>query len=100
MNDQSWKKFTLNQKLGNIGSEVARARIWDEKNDIPIRNKSLERVLEMLNILLQENLSLSAKKELTKTRELVECWQRDDKTFIYAPRLLEDYFTNFACLAV
>ena len=62
MDINRWNKFSLPQKLGNIGSEVARARICEEKKDQNGRDSSLKRVLEMLDATLDNNLSASGKK--------------------------------------
>ncbi|MDR3642809.1 MAG: hypothetical protein P4L74_04250 [Candidatus Doudnabacteria bacterium] len=98
MNIERWNKFTLHQKLGNIGSEVARARLWDDKKDILARNMSLHRILEMLDATLEGNIPMSAKKELNKTKELVSGWHANSKDIEYSPSLLEEYFTQFAYL--
>ena len=98
MNIESWNKFTLHQKLGNIGSEVARARTWDEKRDTLARNMALERVLEMLEGILNDNIRVAAKKELTIAKQLIVIWRHDGKELRYSPRLLEEYFTQFAYL--
>jgi hypothetical protein len=94
-----WNKFSLPQKLGNIGSEVTRARLCEEKKDQSGRNAALKRVLEMLDATLSGNIGLSAKKELTRMREVIGCWFVGANDFEYSPRLVEEYFTQFAYLA-
>jgi hypothetical protein len=98
MSIEGWNKFTLHQKLGNIGGEVARARMWDEEKDIPARNMALERVLEMLERILNDNVRTAAKKELAIAKQLIEVLRHDGKELEYSPRLLEEYFTQFSYL--
>jgi len=93
-----WNKFSLPQKMGNIGSEVARARLCEEKKDETGRDASLNRVLEMLNATLDSNLPTSGKKELTTAKEIINNWFVGNKDIEYSPRLLEEYFTQFAYL--
>lgn len=96
MNLERWNKFTLYQKLGNIGSEVARARVWEEKQDTASRNLALERVLEMLDATLNGDLPASGKKELARIKEIIGSWFVGGKDIEYSPRLLENYFTDFS----
>ena len=99
MNLDRWNAFTLHQKLGNIGSEVARARLWEEKKDIQSRNLALGRTLEMIDATLSSTLPVSGKKELLKAKEVLGSWFSNDQEINYSPRLLEEYFTHFAYLA-
>ena len=98
MNIERWNKFTLPQKLGNIGSEVARARLCEEKGDQNGRNAALKRVLEMLDLVIQFPSTPGQKKELSRVRELISSWHAGQKLSDNSPSLLEEYFTQFAFL--
>lgn len=98
MDINRWNKFSLPQKLGNIGSEVARARLCEEKKDNLGRNAALERVLEMLDFILNAPSGASQKKELSLAHELITSWYLKKKVLDYSPSILEDYFTQFAFL--
>lgn len=98
MDINRWNKFSLPQKLGNIGSEVARARLCEEKKDGIGRDSALERVLEMLNLLINSAITPAQKKELSQVRELINCWHLKQNFLDYSPALLEQYFTQFAYL--
>ena len=62
------------------------------------RNMALERVLEMLDATLDGNLPTSGKIELARTREIINGWFSGNKNIECSPRLLEEYFTQFAYL--
>ena|SRR5581483_7135358 len=98
MNIERWNQFTLHQKLGNIGSEVASARLWEEKQNFVARNKALERILEILDVILAGELTESARKELSRTKEIINAWYAGSPNFEYSPTLLEQYFTQFVYL--
>lgn len=98
MDINRWNKFSLPQKLGNIGSEVARARLCEEKNNQGGRDASLKRVLEMLDATLDGDLPTSGKKELTTAKKVIGNWFIGSKDIEYSPNLLEEYFTQFAYL--
>jgi hypothetical protein len=98
MDINRWNKFSLPQKLGNIGSEVARARLCEEKKDETGCKAALERVLEMLDATIDAQARITQKKELARARELVNCWYKKQNIWSYSPSQLEDYFTQFAYL--
>ena len=47
-----WQELTLAEQLGNIGSEISRARSADERGNVERRNLSLERVLELVQLTI------------------------------------------------
>lgn len=47
-----WRELTLAERLGNIGSELARARAAEERGDKERRNRSLERAIELADLTL------------------------------------------------
>ena len=93
-----WNKFNLPQKLGNIGSEVARARLSEEKKDYKSRDAALERVFGMLDLILDAQPTPAQKKELSRVRELLNCWYSGQDLSSFSPLLIEEYFTQFAFL--
>jgi hypothetical protein len=85
MDINRWKKFTLCQKLGNLGSEVSRAAFWKEKNNAENEKKSLERCMEMAELLMQEPLGPGAIKELGRQKMIIQ------NNYIGAKEIADDY---------
>lgn len=50
---ERWQAFSLAEQLGNIGSEVARVRHWQGKDEKLFRH-SIARVLELFDFTLEE----------------------------------------------
>ncbi|MBN2120480.1 MAG: hypothetical protein JW734_05455 [Candidatus Omnitrophica bacterium] len=100
MNREKWARLSFAQQLGNIGSEIARARYWEEKNDILQRERSLTRTLELLDLTLTSSCRTSSQlKEIGRFREIVGGWLLDNTDYNIKKQSLEDYCTQFAmCL--
>ncbi len=92
MDIQKWQAMSWPQKMGNIGSEITRARIWEEKNNRPAARQSFERVLEMLQ-------ASAGNAETDLLREVVVDLVRDGQQYQISPKELEDYCLPFALLA-
>ncbi len=94
-----WQKMSLAQQIGNIGSEISRARHWEEMSDFDSREKALERALELVDLTLAGQRQWSRLKELTRLRELI-C-NLIVKSDIYNLSLtdLENFCLNFALIA-
>jgi hypothetical protein len=52
MNRQRWLGLSLRDQIGHITSEIARARVWEEKDDSGNRDGALERALELAGLTL------------------------------------------------
>ena len=81
MDIQRWEKLKLSDQFGNIGSEISRARHWELKGDISNRNKALERILELLNIMSSSKRNnVFRKREILRFNEVISDWFVDEKT--------------------
>lgn len=47
-----WQEMSFAEQMGNIGSELARARAAEERGDKERRNRSLERAIELADLTL------------------------------------------------
>ena len=95
MDKDTWLKLTQSQQLGNIGSEIARARYWNTHNDDINRKRALERALELLDLTLDDHRWGFGLKEIARLREVVGAWFCDQTFFDIPPKNLEDYCVNF-----
>jgi len=95
INQSRWYQLSLVQQLGNIGSELSRARHWESKQDSQHRDQSLERALELLDLTLDDQRWRGRLKELTRLREVIGDWFCGQKYYQVPPQALEDYCVSF-----
>lgn len=93
-----WARFSLAEQLGNIGSEVNRAKNWQNKDDSLFRG-AVERALELFDLTLMDSRWKGRYREIARARE-VFC----DAVYgggLYKSSLedLVKYFDNFALAA-
>lgn len=88
---QRWHTFSLAQQLGHIGSEIARARHWEEKKDAGLSKKALERALELIDLTLDVPCRDSQRREVTLLREVVADWYAQTNVFDVSHEDLEKY---------
>ena len=98
MNPERWEKLSLAEQIGNIGSELSRARSWETKKDRESCRNSLERALILIDLTLQDPRWKSRLKEPARLREVVSDWYADQKEYDILPESLEAYCTSFALL--
>ena len=95
----NWQKLSLAEQIGNIGSELARAKLWNSKNLPENKNKALERALELIDFTLAGVNKASQLKEITRLREAVESLFLDKKYHLASFDNLEKFYMPFAILA-
>ncbi len=99
MDRTRWHGLTLAQQLGNIGSELARARHWEEKGDREQREAALCRALELIDLTLDDPRRSRGYKEIARLREVVCDWYAGTETYDVSPEELQDYCTSFIVYA-
>ena len=68
---QRWARLSLSEQFGHVGSEISRARHWDEKKDVAGCEKALERALELLDLTIADRRWQKRLKEIVRLREVV-----------------------------
>jgi len=93
VNKERWFKLSLAQQLGNIGSEVARAKDWQLRGDEGSCQQALTRALELLDITLDDTRwhTGGRVRELARLREVVADWYSQQGAYDVQPQVLEDY---------
>ena len=99
INEQRWFNFSLCEQMGHIGSEISRARIWDDKNDTETRNRCLERALEMIDLTKDDSRLYKRRRELCYLREFVADNYVNSPTYDVSLSSLEKYCSEFALVA-
>lgn len=96
---EKWQKLSLMEQLGNIGSEVSRARRWQGK-DQKLFEGAVDRALELFDLTLADRRWKGRLREIARARE-VFCDAVFGKGREYGSSLkdLEDYFFHFAFAA-
>ncbi len=98
LTNDRWSKFSLFEQLGNIGSEVGRARIYQGKDPIRFEG-AVKRAMELFYLTLADKRWTNRLKEIGRARD-VFC---DAITggYEYDSNLvdLEKYFMQFALAA-
>ena len=96
MDKKRWLNLSFAEQIGNIGSEISRARHWEEKDDKLNRNRALMRIMAYLDLMLEQRQSLGRYKELARLREVLGDWFSDRHVYDVSPQDLEDYCIPFA----
>ncbi len=99
MEPARWHRLTLPQQMGNIGSEIARARHWEGRGDEECRGAAIERALELIDLTLCDPRRRAGLREIARLREVVSAWYLGSGAYDVPPEALQEYCTRFALLA-
>lgn len=95
-----WNRLSFPEQLGNIGSEISRARFWDEKGNLGSRDRSLERALDLVYATLDGNRAhLSRLREVARLGEVVAGVYAGTDQGASSLQMVEEYCFHFAILA-
>lgn len=94
----AWQRLSLAEQLGNVGSEVSRARM--RQSDDPDRFlQAMDRALELLDLTIQDSRWRFRLKELTRTREFLCDALTGGSNYQATLDELDRYFLTFAIAA-
>ncbi len=93
-----WFELTMAEQLGNIGSEVSRARRWQEKDE-KLFVGAMERALELFDLTLQDPRWKHRLKEICRAREVLCDTAFGSRSYSTSLADLDRYFTQFALAA-
>lgn len=93
-----WHKLSLLEQMGNIGSEVHRALVAKNKDEKRFEDSVL-RVLELLDLTLQDARHRKRLKELTRVREVFCDTIYGTGEYGVTHGDLDSYFFHFALAA-
>lgn len=95
---ERWFTLTLADQLGNIGSEVGRARKWQNK-DTQSFWSAVTRASELFDLTQEDQRWKRRRKELDRARESFADAVLGGKEFGSTLADLENYFMQFALFA-
>ena len=93
-----WFQLSLSEQLGNIGSDISRAILWQKKDEM-IFNRSIDRSLELLDLTISDARWRGRLKELVRAREMLCDAVSGGHEYGSTLEELERYFFHFAVLA-
>lgn len=92
-----WQKMSLGQQMGNIGSEVAKAFYWKDKNETTAQ-ETANKALELFDLTITDSRRRFQLTEILKLREVFcDCFF-ELGNFEVSPESLVGYFIPFALL--
>ena len=94
-----WYQMSLMEQLGNIGSEVGRARIYKEKGDKGRLWKTVDRALELFDLTLSDSRWRGRLLEIGRARDVFCDSVLGGKEYGSNLSDLEKYFMYFAFAA-
>lgn len=95
MDNAYWFKLSKAEQIGNIGSEIARAKIWKSKNNIDKCKQSLIRALELLFLTLGDKKWGNGLREITRFYEVLASIYSDQNVFDISLSDLEYFCVKF-----
>ena len=93
-----WQELTLVEQLGNIGSEISRAKNWQRK-DSKLFNGAVDRALELFDLTLEDNRWKGRILEIARAREVFVDAVYGGKEYKSSLEDLMPYFDQFAYVA-
>jgi len=96
INNERWSRFSLLEQMGHIGSEVARARIWQECKDPISCNRCIERAFELVDLTIADVRWQRRLKEICRFREVLADQYTQAKAYQVSLNELEHYCMDFA----
>lgn len=96
MTQERWSQFSYFEQMGHIGSEVARARIWQERKDEVTSRKSIERAFELIDLTMSDHRWFNRLKEICRFREVLADVYVASGFYNVSLTELEKYCMNFA----
>lgn len=93
-----WQELSLYEQMGNIGSEIGRARIWEGKDEESFTG-AVYRALELIDLTIADPRWRYRLKEILRARELVCDAFTGGKEYGTTWKELDEYFFPFAYAA-
>lgn len=98
LSEGKWYKLSLAEQLGNVGSEVSRAKKWVGKDE-NISKNALARAIDLMDLTLTDQKWKNRLKELARVREVLGDLFTGGKEYNSTFDDLDRYFFQFALAA-
>lgn len=98
--DGKWHRMTLDEQMGNIGSEVDRSLKWHRKGDIQKRDDAVARALELFSLSMTDPKNVATHGyEIARAKEVFLDYIFGDQQYGYTEQDFENYYMFFALRA-
>lgn len=94
-----WQSLSFYEQFGNIASELGRAIKFKEANDAPRMDSSLLRLLELMDLTVDDEKNKPRLRELCRFKEVLGDWYCKTRVYDVRPEALLSYALGFAVLA-
>ncbi len=97
-----WQKFTLEEQMANIGSDVHRAFSWFKRKEDKLFEGAFERALELFDLTLADERWKGRRKEIARSKELFCAIFYEPERFENIERekeAMDNYFLQFGIAA-
>ena len=94
-----WSKLSFIEQMANIGSEVERALNWRGKQNTDYSQRAFGRVLQLIDLTLNNTKGFSRRKELARVRESLIDYFSGTNEFKSDDSSWKKYFLSFAYAA-
>lgn len=94
-----WFKLSFLDQMANIGSEVERSLKWRSKGNDAYYQHSFERLLELMDLTLDDAKNIPRLRELTRVREAIVDFFAGDNEFASTEESWRKYFYYFTYAA-
>ncbi len=91
-----WQKFSLNQQMANIGSEVSRALTLRQMGAGENTKNSVFRILELIDLTIEDKRWRGRLSEIFRLREVICDFFIGDNVYNTTPVVFKNYFLFFA----
>ncbi|HLD61694.1 MAG TPA: hypothetical protein VI998_01845 [Patescibacteria group bacterium] len=94
----AWHEFSLIEQMANVGSEISRAVLWQNKDEQVFKN-AVDRALELLDLTIQDSRWRKRLKEIVRVREMLIDALGGGKEYGSSFESLDKYFLSFTLAA-
>jgi hypothetical protein len=91
-----WSKLSLNEQMGNIGTEVGRIIRAKKQNDQVAMNNALDRALELFDLTMSDGRRKHQLREIARTREVLIDSLAERKEYHSDLTSIDKYLMHFA----
>ncbi len=91
-----WEKLSFPEQMANIGSEVERKIIWENKKNTLYGQKALKRAFELLSLTIADKKNKKRLRELVRLRQVLIDYFFGQNLYSSSDRLWQNYFYPFA----
>ena len=94
-----WFELSLMEQMANVGSEMERALNWRARNNADYCDKAFFRMLELIDLTLEDSKNKHRLKELARTREAAVDFFKNGNEYRSTEDSWRAYFLSFTYAA-